>query len=43
MDQDNSVSDEIKAKMIKNVLDGRWFSRELDEHYGNKSLWSDVE
>ncbi|NNJ30784.1 carboxylesterase family protein [Lacrimispora defluvii] len=43
MDQDASVSDEIKAKMIKNVLNGRWFSRELDEHYGNKSLWSDVE
>ena len=43
MDQDTSVSDEIKNKMIKNVLNGRWFSRELDEHYGNKSLWSDVE
>ena len=43
MDQDTSVSDEIKDKMIKNVLNGRWFSRVLDEHYGNKSLWSDVE
>ena len=43
MDQDTSVSDEIKDKMIKNVLNGRWFSRALDEHYGNKSLWSDVE
>ena len=42
MDQDTSVSAEIKDKMIKNVLNGRWFSRELDEHYGNKSLWSDV-
>nr|WP_314462859.1 carboxylesterase family protein [uncultured Clostridium sp.] len=43
MDQDTSVSPEIKDKMIKNVLNGRWFSSASDEHYGNKSLWSDVE
>ncbi|WP_097004600.1 carboxylesterase family protein [Lacrimispora amygdalina] len=43
MDQDTSISPELKDKMIKNVLNGRWFSKALDEHYGNQSLWSDVE
>ena len=43
MDEDTSVSPEIKDKMIKNILNGRWFSKALDEHYGNRSLWGDVE
>ncbi len=43
MKADTSVSQEIKDKMVKNVLNGRWFSAVLDETYQNKSLWADVE
>jgi para-nitrobenzyl esterase len=43
MKADTSVSQEIKDKMVKNVLNGRWFSTVLDETYQNKSLWADVE
>ena len=43
MKADTSVSQEIKDKMVKNVLNGRWFSTVLDEIYQNKSLWADVE
>ena len=39
MDADKSVSDEDKAAMIRTVLNGRWFSSELDARYGNASLW----
>lgn len=35
MDADQTVSNEIKAEIIKNVLNGRWFSDTLDKHYGN--------
>lgn len=43
MEADTSISPEIKERMIKNVLNGRWFSSALDEKYNNKSLWSDGE
>lgn len=39
MDKDDSISKETKDKIIKEVLNGRWFSKELDEVYGNESLW----
>lgn len=39
MDADKSVSDEEKAEMIRTVLNGRWFSTELDKRYENASLW----
>lgn len=39
MDADKSISDEDKATMIHTVLNGRWFSGEVDERYGNASLW----
>ena len=42
MEADASVSREIKDKMVKHVLDGRWFSSALDEKYKNESLWADV-
>lgn len=35
MDADQTVASEIKAGIIKNVLNGRWFSEALDKHYGN--------
>lgn len=43
MEADTSISPEIKDKMIRNVLNGRWFSSVLDETYKNKSLWLDGE
>ncbi|MBQ3447494.1 MAG: hypothetical protein IJG37_07620, partial [Synergistaceae bacterium] len=39
MDADKSVSEGDKAWMIRTVLNGRWFSAELDARYGNASLW----
>lgn len=42
MEADTSVSQEIKDKMVKNVLNGRWFSTAMDEKYNNESLWADV-
>ena len=39
MEADTSVSEELKLKMIRNVMNGRWFSDALDARYGNPSLW----
>lgn len=39
MNNDNELSDELKDKMIKNVMNGRWFSYSLDKYYNNKNLW----
>lgn len=39
IEADNSISKEAKDKIIKNVLNGRWFSGLFDEHFGNPSLW----
>ncbi len=39
MDADKTISEEAKAKIISEVLNGRWFSGPLDEYYGNKDLW----
>jgi hypothetical protein len=34
---DSSISQERKEVLISQVLNGRWFSRGLDEKYGNLS------
>lgn len=34
MDADTTVSAELKQKMIRNVMNGRWFSAALDARYG---------
>lgn len=39
IEKDNSISSEAKKKIISEVLNGRWFSSELDEFYENNSLW----
>lgn len=39
IENDTSISSEAKKKIVSEVLNGRWFSAELDEYYGNKSLW----
>ncbi|MBR2258627.1 MAG: carboxylesterase/lipase family protein [Blautia sp.] len=39
MDADDSVPEDTKNGVIQNVMNGRWFSAALDEHYGNESLW----
>ncbi|ULT58738.1 carboxylesterase family protein [Neobacillus drentensis] len=39
LDKDNTISTEAKKKIISEVLNGRWFSAELDKFYGTKSLW----
>ncbi|MGS2778802.1 carboxylesterase family protein [Robertmurraya sp. GLU-23] len=39
IENDTSISSEAKEKIVREVLNGRWFSAELDEFYENKSLW----
>lgn len=39
MNNDNEISQELKDKMIKNVMNGRWFSDSLDKYYNNRNLW----
>lgn len=39
MEADTTISEEIKDKVIRNVINGRWFSDTLDQHFGNKNLW----
>lgn len=35
MEADTSLSSETKEELVKNVLNGRWFSYELDKEYDN--------
>lgn len=39
MANDKSINEQSKNYIIQNVLNGRWFSDELDAQYGNPSLW----
>lgn len=39
MERDTSISKEEKEQLVKEVLNGRWFSGKLDNHFGNISLW----
>ena len=39
MSNDKSINEQSKNYIIHNVLNGRWFSDELDAKYGNPSLW----
>ena len=39
MDADDSIPEELKAFVIARVMNGRWFSAELDARYGNADLW----
>ncbi|PCG20413.1 carboxylesterase family protein [Brachyspira sp. G79] len=39
MNNDTELSEELKDKMIKNVMNGRWFSDSLDKYYNNRNLW----
>lgn len=41
MDADNTLSAETKAGVISKILNGRWFSSDLDAHYENANLWKD--
>ena len=43
MEVDMSVPQEVKDKLIPHVLNGRWFSRQLDQHFGNSGAWVMVE
>lgn len=38
-DADTGVNPDVKDYIIHNVLNNRWFSKELDERYGNPSMW----
>lgn len=39
MDADTTLPADLKTAVIRNVLNGRWFSDPIDQHYGNGSLW----
>ena len=39
MDADTTLPADLKTAVIRNVLNGRWFSDPIDQHYGNGRLW----
>lgn len=39
IEADTTISQEAKDTIVKQVLNGRWFSAQLDEHFNNDSLW----
>lgn len=39
IEADASISDVAKNQMVHQVLNGRWFSDDLDAYYSNPSLW----
>ncbi|MGX8705775.1 MAG: carboxylesterase family protein [bacterium] len=39
MEADTTIEAEVKAKVIANSMNGRWFSSAVDGRYGNESLW----
>ncbi|XME01902.1 carboxylesterase family protein [Lachnospiraceae bacterium C1.1] len=39
IDADDSVSDEVKTYIVQNIMNGRWFSADMDEHFNTPSLW----
>lgn len=39
IEEDTTLAPDIKKIIISEVLNGRWFSEELDQYFENKSLW----
>ncbi|MDW6001368.1 carboxylesterase family protein [Vibrio mangrovi] len=39
IENDHTISEDIKVHLLQNVLNGRWFSQELDEYFGTPTLW----
>lgn len=39
IEADDTIPADRKEYLLQNVLNGRWFSDELDEHFGTPSLW----
>ncbi|WP_088809125.1 MULTISPECIES: carboxylesterase family protein [unclassified Listeria] len=39
IEADTSISEAAKSKIVHTVLNGRWFSADLDAYYHNPSLW----
>ncbi len=42
LDADETVTAEQKDYIIKNIMNGRWFSADLDAHTGAADLWASV-
>ncbi|WP_019554956.1 carboxylesterase family protein [Propionispira raffinosivorans] len=39
IEADQTLLPEEKTILIKNILNGRWFSKQFDQHFHNESLW----
>ena len=39
MKADTSISEDVKMQLIRTVMNGRWFSAEMDRYFRNPSLW----
>jgi len=39
IEKDNTIDASSKAKIIREVLNGRWFSKGLDKKFKNKDIW----
>ena len=39
MEQDESIPEDLKLLVNRNILNGRWFSDPVDQKYGAQNLW----
>ncbi len=40
IEDDHTITQARKVYLLQHVLNGRWFSRELDDHFGSPTLWA---
>jgi para-nitrobenzyl esterase len=39
IEADDTLEDDMKSTIISTILNGRWFSDDLDAYFGTPSLW----
>ncbi|MCF0246830.1 MAG: hypothetical protein HUJ55_08425, partial [Ileibacterium sp.] len=39
IEADTTVPEEEKLQIVQNIMNGRWFSGDLDSHFNTPSLW----
>lgn len=42
MENDKTIPEDVKARVIREVMYGRWFSKGLDINFGNQNMWIQV-
>jgi para-nitrobenzyl esterase len=39
IEADDTLEDDMKSTILSTILNGRWFSDDLDAYFGTPSLW----